>query len=127
MVNGGLIEETRGIIEQFGSEIAPLYAIGYREITEFLTRGAPESEREALIERISMVTRRYSKRQRTYWRNEPKKRGWEPFIGLFDGKEAVLHEPWVNILSEPSAGVGNQVKVWYLYGSLSEFRVSEHG
>lgn len=127
MVEGGLIDETRAIIADYGAAIAPLYAIGYRETREFLSEGAQEEAREALVERIAMVTRRYSKRQRTYWRNEPEKRGWEPFVGLFNGKEAVLEEPWLNILAEQCRGVGNQVKVWYLYGSLLEFLVSEHG
>lgn len=127
MVEGGLIDETRAVVTRYGSAVAPMYAIGYREVVEYLSRGAPDSERQALIERIAMVTRRYSKRQRTYWRNEPGKRGWDPFVGLFDGKGAVLQAPWVNIFSEPAAGVGNQVKVWYLYGSLLEYLVSEHG
>jgi len=127
MVLDGLIDETRGIIAAYGATVAPLFAIGYRETREFLARGAPDQEREALIERIAMVTRRYSKRQRTYWRNEPAKRGWEPFLTLFNGKEAVLEDPWLNILSRQCAGVGNQVKVWYLYGSLLEYLESEHG
>jgi tRNA dimethylallyltransferase len=119
MVNGGLIEETSSIIEEYGSSIAPMYAIGYRETKEFLALGGGGVvDRELLTERIALVTRRYSKRQRTYWRNEPEKRGWEPFVSLLNGKEAILEQPWINILSERCRGVGNKVEVWYLYESL---------
>ena len=127
MINGGLVEETRSIIEQYGSLIAPMYAIGYREVVEFLARGGLAAERELLVEQIALVTRRYSKRQRTYWRNEPEKRGWASFVSLLNGREVVLQEPWVNILSERYRGVGNKVEVWYLYESLLENLVSEHG
>jgi len=127
MIQDGLIEETRSMVAEYGSTVAPMYAIGYREAGEFLARGANASELKLLLERIALVTRQYSKRQRTYWRNEPQKRGWEPMLSILNGRESVLQQPWLNILLERCRGVGNKVEVWYLYESLLENLEREHG
>lgn len=70
----GLVEETRGLIERHGSSnLAGLKSLGYAQTVEMLEgRIAPE----ALIDEIAKATRHFAKRQMTYWRNEPAKRGW---------------------------------------------------
>ncbi|MDG2303805.1 MAG: tRNA (adenosine(37)-N6)-dimethylallyltransferase MiaA [Candidatus Binatia bacterium] len=66
MWKDGLLEETRGILEAgFDGRLQPLQAIGYREAQAVL-RG--EMEVPAAIERIRIDTRRYAKRQRTWFR-----------------------------------------------------------
>jgi tRNA dimethylallyltransferase len=66
MWRGGLVDETRAVLEAgFPGTCKPLAAIGYREAQAHL-RGALGSE-EA-IAAIVLATRRYAKRQRTWFR-----------------------------------------------------------
>jgi tRNA dimethylallyltransferase len=73
MVEQGVVEETKGLIERYGGCAPGLQGIGYLEVSRML-RG--ELSNDALIEEISIATRRLAKRQMTFWRNEPAKRGW---------------------------------------------------
>lgn len=72
MVEQGLIEETRGILAQFGDSAA-LETLGYKQAKAFLAGKLSAAE---LPHEIALHTRRFAKRQMTYWRNEPAKRGW---------------------------------------------------
>ncbi len=73
MLKNGIIEEVKEIINQFGENAAVLETVGYKEVLMFLKGEIPESE---LAEAISKSTRNLAKRQLTFWRNEPAKRGW---------------------------------------------------
>lgn len=73
MVEGGLLGETRTIRDRFGDDAPMLGAVGYAEAREVLRGESSEAE---LIPTIAQATRRFAKRQMTYWRNEPVKRGW---------------------------------------------------
>jgi tRNA dimethylallyltransferase len=72
MVEQGLLDETKGVRQQYG-QVAPLETIGYKQACQVLD-GALVQER--LAEEIALHTRRFAKRQMSYWRNEPPKRGW---------------------------------------------------
>lgn len=62
----GLLEETRGLLsEGFDGGLAPLQAIGYREAQEVL---AGRFTIEEAREQMRVQTRRYAKRQRTWFR-----------------------------------------------------------
>jgi tRNA dimethylallyltransferase len=73
MVEDGLIEETQGLLQRYGKSAPALQSLGYAQVLSYLERGG---EREELIEEIARQTRRFAKRQMTFWRNEPAKRGW---------------------------------------------------
>jgi tRNA dimethylallyltransferase len=65
----GLVEEVRGLLRAgLSSGATPLKAIGYREVADALLAGRPP---EASQEEIARATRRYAKRQRTWFRAEP--------------------------------------------------------
>jgi tRNA dimethylallyltransferase len=72
MLENGLISETEGIKQRYG-EIELLNTLGYKQATQFL---AGELSYEETVSEISLHTRRFAKRQMTFWRNEPAKRGW---------------------------------------------------
>lgn len=72
MVDQGLLEETRKILDAYG-EVPVLETIGYRQARDVISGGLPEAD---LAGEISLHTRRFAKRQMTYLRNEPLKRGW---------------------------------------------------
>ncbi len=72
MVEQGLIEETARIRSLFGNP-TPLTTIGYQQACQVLDGTLTEA---SLVCEIALHTRRFSKRQMTYWRNEPRKRDW---------------------------------------------------
>lgn len=66
MWRAGLLEETKAVLDAgFDGGLAPLMAIGYREAQEVLSG---RIDAEEAVERIRRETRRYAKRQRTWFR-----------------------------------------------------------
>ncbi len=72
MVERGLVQETQAILSRFG-DVPALETLGYKQAKALL---AGELRHEQLAHEIALHTRRFAKRQMTYWRNEPAKRGW---------------------------------------------------
>lgn len=72
MYDQGLLAETKELLAQYG-RIPILETLGYRQACDFLEGRLAEGD---LVHEIAMHTRRFAKRQMTYWRNEPAKRGW---------------------------------------------------
>jgi tRNA dimethylallyltransferase len=68
MLKGGLIEETKKLIEKYGSRARPIGSLGYKQAAEFL-RG--EVTREQTLHLIQQAHRNYAKRQMTWFRREP--------------------------------------------------------
>jgi tRNA dimethylallyltransferase len=68
MLEQGWIEEVRRVQAMgYGPELKPMRAIGYKEICALL---AGQAEEEGLADRIAQRTRRYAKRQLTWFRNQ---------------------------------------------------------
>ena len=65
MLNLGLIEEVKGILSKYSEFPTAMQGLGYKEVTQYLTN---ELNREELIEKLKMETRRYAKRQFTWFR-----------------------------------------------------------
>lgn len=65
MINQGLIEETKKILELYKEYPTAMQAIGYKETKEYLEGNL---KKEELIEKIKMETRRYAKRQITWFK-----------------------------------------------------------
>lgn len=73
MVAFGLLQEVRSLLQRYGPDLRALDTVGYRQAQDCLLG---KVTREELIPRIAQYTRQLAKRQMTFWRNEPKKRGW---------------------------------------------------
>ncbi len=73
MLKLGLVEEARAIASKYGKEAPALKSLGYAQACAFLSG---ELSEEALLSELSQRTRNFAKRQMTFWRNEPHKRGW---------------------------------------------------
>jgi tRNA dimethylallyltransferase len=67
MFAGGLVEETRALLEHFPAEGRPFGTIGYREAVAVVRGTMSEA---AAIEETRRRTRAYAKRQRTWLRSE---------------------------------------------------------
>lgn len=67
MLEEGLIEETRRLVERYGRELKALQTLGYRETLAYLGDELTLGELNAEVQR---QTRRYAKRQMTWFRKE---------------------------------------------------------
>ena len=67
MFEQGLEDEVKGIINDYGTELQALGAIGYKEMLPYL-KG--DISKEQTISVISQNSRRYAKRQLTWFRNK---------------------------------------------------------
>ena len=67
MFEEGLEQEVRGIIDEYGIELQALGAIGYKEMIPYLNGNV---SKEDTIAAISQNSRRYAKRQLTWFRNK---------------------------------------------------------
>ncbi|GEL75797.1 tRNA (adenosine(37)-N6)-dimethylallyltransferase MiaA [Tenuibacillus multivorans] len=67
LVEQGLIEEVRELYSRYGGDVQPMQGIGYKEWIPFFE---DEYSKEEAIRLIKRNTRRFAKRQLTYYRNK---------------------------------------------------------
>jgi len=65
MLQQGLIEEVKGIYKKYNKFPTAMQGLGYKEVVEYLEG---KCTKEEMIEKIKMETRRYAKRQLTWFR-----------------------------------------------------------
>jgi tRNA dimethylallyltransferase len=88
MLDGGLVEEVRALLAAGVPATAPgLTGVGYREVVAFL---AGTLEAAALPEAIAAATRRYAKRQETWFRHQL--RGAVTWMDASQGSEALARD-----------------------------------
>jgi tRNA dimethylallyltransferase len=68
MFESGLVDETKRLLEKYGSNARPLASLGYKQAAQFL-RG--EVTREQALLAAQQAHRNYAKRQMTWFRREP--------------------------------------------------------
>jgi len=68
MFEGGLIEETKTLLEKYGNAAGPLASLGYKQAAQFI-RG--ELTVEQALQAAQQAHRNYAKRQMTWFRREP--------------------------------------------------------
>lgn len=74
MLDGGLIEEATKLLHSYGPACPAFRTVGYAQCIEYLDG---RIDRDILRNSIAQASRRYAKRQLTFWRNEPAKRNWQ--------------------------------------------------
>ena len=67
MINQGLVKEVQTLIQQYGDHLQAFQGIGYKEMIRHLQG---EIDLESTIQLIQQSTRRYAKRQLTYFRHQ---------------------------------------------------------
>ena len=65
MIKDGLIQEVEDILKKYKEFPTAMQGLGYKEVVEYLKK---EITKEEMIEKIKMETRRYAKRQLTWFR-----------------------------------------------------------
>ncbi len=124
MIEEGLIQEVTSIIKEYGESISSLKAIGYKQVVDYLSlqkQGLSPNQGD-LIKIIQRDTRRFAKRQLTWWRNQPSKLAWRDIFSLpFIKKEL---EEVLN--SCPPDGGKVSVKRKQNFGLTSSLRLVDH-
>ena len=65
MIEQGLIEEVKKLLEKYNEFPTAMQGLGYKEVVEYLQG---QTSKEEMIEKIKMETRRYAKRQITWFK-----------------------------------------------------------
>ena len=90
MIDNGLVEEVRGLVAAGATPaMDALQTVGYKEVVRFLN---DELEREEMIDLIKRNTRRYAKRQLTWFRRYDQ----ATWIDLDHGEEKMIIEILLN-------------------------------
>ncbi len=77
MLSSGLVDEVTRLLTQYSPQCKPFSSIGYTQVVKYL-RG--DLDFEAMREELKRETRRFAKRQYTWWRNQPRRLGWRERI-----------------------------------------------
>jgi len=92
MIENGLIEEVKNILSKYEEFPTAMQGLGYKEVVEYLNGITSQDE---MIEKIKMETRRYAKRQLTWFRR------YENIVWL-DGLQDIQNN--INIILEEYSG-----------------------
>ena len=65
MIEQGLIQEVEQLLQKYDEFPTAMQGLGYKEVVEYLQG---ETTKEEMIEKIKMETRRYAKRQITWFK-----------------------------------------------------------
>lgn len=65
MIEDGLIDEVKEVLSKYNDFPTAMQGLGYKEVVEYLNG---DTSKEEMIEKIKMETRRYAKRQLTWFR-----------------------------------------------------------
>lgn len=101
MMEMGLLEETRRILSLPGGKTAS-QAIGYKELEPYL-RG--EISLEEAVSNLKQATRRYAKRQLTWFRRDKRIQWFYPDS----------YENWTDFCGDASKAVESFLKLWYTH------------
>ncbi|MCC6221457.1 MAG: tRNA (adenosine(37)-N6)-dimethylallyltransferase MiaA [Deltaproteobacteria bacterium] len=107
MIAQGLIEEVVYLRKKYSKECKAFGAIGYRHVSSYLDE---VFSRDEMVELLKRDTRRYAKRQLTWWRNQAKKLGWDelPCKNVL-GDQGVLLKTTLDILRQEFPHGGQKV------------------
>jgi tRNA dimethylallyltransferase len=73
MLDAGLVLEVQELLGKYQEQCQPFRSIGYKHVRNFLSG---ECASEEMMESMKKDTRRFAKRQYTWWRHQPEKLGW---------------------------------------------------
>ena len=65
MMQQGLVQEVKNIVQKYNKFPTAMQGLGYKEVVDYLDGKCTEQE---MIDKIKMETRRYAKRQLTWFR-----------------------------------------------------------
>ncbi|MGZ6202619.1 MAG: tRNA (adenosine(37)-N6)-dimethylallyltransferase MiaA [Thermodesulfobacteriota bacterium] len=85
MLERGLLQEVEGLMGMgYGPELKPMQSLGYKQVVQYLLK---EIGLDEAVRQIKTNTRRYAKRQLTWFNADPETQWWD---GLADRKKILL-------------------------------------
>ncbi|MFS0751767.1 tRNA (adenosine(37)-N6)-dimethylallyltransferase MiaA [Oceanobacillus sp. 1P07AA] len=99
MINMGLIEEVRNLIEQGYEDCQSMHAIGYKEIIQHISGNQPI---EYAIDDLKQNSRKYAKRQLTWFRNKMNVQWYKVEPKLIEEKIEFILNDLAGILEDKS-------------------------
>lgn len=85
MLEEGLIEEVKSLLEKYELSKTAIQGLGYKEVKEYLEENISY---EDMVEKLKMETRRYAKRQLTWFRREEKIK----WLGLKEMVQEIIND-----------------------------------
>ena len=89
MVKNGLIEEVKNLIKKYNEIPTAMQGLGYKEVVAYFNN---EYSKEEMIEKIKMESRRYAKRQLTWFRRNKSIKWLDASNGTIKITEIILEE-----------------------------------
>ena len=89
MISSGLIDEVKSIIGKYPSMPTAMQGLGYKEVVEYLNGDCTEEE---MIEKIKQKSRRYAKRQLTWFRRNKNILWLDATKGIEENTKIILEE-----------------------------------
>ncbi|MBR2744711.1 MAG: tRNA (adenosine(37)-N6)-dimethylallyltransferase MiaA [Clostridia bacterium] len=89
MISSGLIDEVKSIIGKYPSMPTAMQGLGYKEVVEYLNGDCTEEE---MIEKIKQESRRYAKRQLTWFRRNKNILWLDATKGIEENTKIILEE-----------------------------------
>jgi tRNA dimethylallyltransferase len=82
MINNGLVDEVKHLLDKYQLSMTAVQAIGYKEIISYLNN---EISYEESVELIKKRTRNYAKRQVTFFKHQFVSEQYETVVDLLKG------------------------------------------
>lgn len=89
MIENGLIEEVKQLLEKYDEFPTAMQGLGYKEVVSYLNN---EMTKEEMIEKLKMETRRYAKRQLTWFRKDKDIKWIDGLLPIQDNIQYILGE-----------------------------------
>ncbi len=89
MIDQGLIEEVKALTKKYEEFPTAMQGLGYKEVVSYLKK---EITKEEMIEKLKMETRRYAKRQLTWFRKDENIKWIDGLAPLEQNIQCILEE-----------------------------------
>ena len=95
MIENGLIQEVENLLKKYKTFPTAMQGLGYKEVVQYFNN---EITKEKMIDKIKQETRRYAKRQLTWFRKNKETIWLDGQIGIKNNINIILEEiNWVNL------------------------------
>ena len=95
MIENGLIDEVKYILEKYKDFPTAMQGLGYKEVVQYLNN---ELTKDEMIDKIKQETRRYAKRQLTWFRKNKETIWLEGLEDVKNNIDIILEEiNWANL------------------------------
>ena len=95
MIKNGLIDEVKSLLEKYRSFPTAMQGLGYKEVVQFLNN---ELTKDEMIDKIKQETRRYAKRQLTWFRKNKETIWLDGLEDINNNINIILEEiNWANL------------------------------